>query len=45
MRTIYMDYEVDVLEVVINKIRTEQASRAPRLEGRVTGIASGNGDK
>lgn len=45
MRTIYMDYGVGMLEVVINKIRTEQALRAPRLEGRVTGIASGKGDK
>lgn len=36
-----VDYAASMLEVAINKIRTEQASRAPRLEGRVAEMAGG----
>lgn len=35
-----VDYAANMLEVMISKIRTEQASRAPRLEGRVSEISS-----
>lgn len=35
-----VDYAASMLEVAIGKIRTEQASRAPRLEGRVSEISS-----
>lgn len=36
-----VDYAASMLEAAINKIRTEQASRAPRLEGRVADMAGG----
>ncbi|MDO4519661.1 MAG: cysteine desulfurase family protein [Eubacteriales bacterium] len=37
-----VDYATQMLKVSIEKIRSEQVSRAPRLEGRVTDIASEN---
>ena len=36
-----VDYAASMLEAAINKIRTEQASRAPRQEGRVADMAGG----
>ena len=34
-----VDYAASMLEVVINKMRKEQVSKAPRLEGRVVDMA------
>ena len=34
-----VDYAASMLEVAINKMRKEQVSKAPRLEGRVVDMA------